>query len=142
MAWRLSNSIDRGTNNRWTQYVQPGGVSVSEGFSDRVRQRLHQKLENSPTWHTPFQVVLVVISEITGGVGPWGALRPLIATGLAIVPFLFLGQHFNRQHSKAFDWFALQIPLLFCLLWPLIWLWSIFDAYQTAMLSVTKTYSV
>ena len=84
---------------------------------------------------------MVLSAFLTGGVGPWGALRPLIATGLAIVPFLFLGQHFNRQHSKAFDWFALQIPLLFCLLWPLIWLWSIFDAYQTAMLSVTKTYS-
>lgn len=112
---------------------------MSGGFSDRVGERLRDKLENSPRWHTPFHVVMVVLSEITGGVGPWGALRPLIATGLAVIPFLFLGQHFNRQHSKAFDWFALQIPLLFCLLWPLLWVWSLFDAYQNAMLSVTQS---
>ncbi|MBT4059729.1 MAG: hypothetical protein HOE69_05415 [Euryarchaeota archaeon] len=137
----MNNSTDNGTNDRRTQNVQLGGIGVSGGFSERVGERLREKLENSPKWHTPFYAVLVVLSEITGGVGPWGAIRPLIATSLAIIPFLFLGQHFNRQHSKAFDWFALQIPLLFCLLWPLIWLWSIFDAYQTAMLSVTKTYS-
>jgi len=114
-------------------------MNVSASFSERVGERLSERIENSPRWHTPIHAFLVVISEITGGVGPWGALRPLIATTLALVPFLFLGQHFNRQHSKAFDWFALQIPLLFCLLWPLIWLWSIFDAYQTSMLSVANS---
>ncbi len=36
----------------------------------------------------------------------------------------------------------LQLPLLIALLWPLLWLWSIFDAYQTAMLSVADDYSV
>ena len=92
-------------------------MNVSSEFSQRVAERLRDKLENSPRWHTPFFVIMVIISEITGGVGPWGALRPLIATALALIPFLYLGQHFNRQHSKAFDWFALQIPLLFCLLW-------------------------
>lgn len=111
---------------------------MSGGFSDRVGERLRERLENSSRLATPFHVVMVVISEIIGGVGPWGALRPLIATALAVVPFLFLGQHFNRQHGKAFDWFALQIPLLFCLLWPLLWLWSLFDAYQNAMLSVAS----
>ena len=89
----------------------------------------------------PLGVVKVIWYEISGSIGPWGALRPLIATALALIPFLYLGQHFNRQHSKAFDWFALQIPLLFCLLWPLIFLWSIFDAYQTSMLTVTDNYA-
>mgnify|MGYP001479622725 CR=1 FL=1 len=102
---------------------------------------LAERLENSPKWQRPFHIVLVILNEITGGVGPWGALKPLIALILALVPFLFLGQHFNRQHSKAFDWFALQIPLLFCLLWPLLYLWSLFDAYQTAMLTVADDYS-
>jgi hypothetical protein len=115
-------------------------MGMAESFSDRVGERLRQRIENSPRWHTPILALFVVISEITGGVGPWGALRPLIATTLALIPFLFLGQHFNRQHSKAFDWFALQIPLAFCLLLPLLWLWSIFDAYQTSMLSVANRY--
>ena len=29
-----------------------------------------------------------------------GALRPAFSILLAIVPFLYLGQHFNRQHKK------------------------------------------
>ena len=115
---------------------------MEEGFRGRLLERLGTRLEDRPTWQTPFMAIMVIISEITGGVGPWGALRPLIATALAILPFLFLGQHFNRQHSKAFDWTALQIPLLFCLLWPLLWFWSIFDAYQTAMLSVADEYTL
>tara|TARA_A100001037_G_C15104339_1_gene615597 strand:+ start:1385 stop:1789 length:405 start_codon:yes stop_codon:yes gene_type:complete len=132
---------DNDSNDRLTQNRKQVGMNVSSEFSQRVAERLRDKLENSPRWHTPFFVIMVIISEITGGVGPWGALRPLIATALALIPFLYLGQHFNRQHSKAFDWFALQIPLLFCLLWPLIFLWSIFDAYQTSMLTVTDNYA-
>ena len=132
---------DNDSNDRLTQNRKQVGMNVSSEFSQRVAERLRDKLENSPRWHTPFFVIMVIIIEITGGVGPWGALRPLIATALALIPFLYLGQHFNRQHSKAFDWFALQIPLLFCLLWPLIFLWSIFDAYQTSMLTVTDNYA-
>jgi hypothetical protein len=78
-------------------------------------------------------VITVIWYEFTGGVGPWGALRPLVAALLAVIPFFFLGQHFNRQHGKARDWTLLQIPLLpTILLWPLLWLWSIFDAWWTA----------
>ncbi len=119
-----------------------GGENVAEDIEDGLVERLRDRLDDLPRWQTPFMAIIVIVSEITGGVGPWGALRPLIATALAVVPFLYLGQHFNGQHSKAFDWTALQIPLLFCLLWPLLWLWSIFDAYQTAMLSVADDYSL
>ena len=115
---------------------------ASDGMQDGFQRRLAERLVDSPRWQTPFRVLLVIWSEFTGGLGAWGALRPLVATALAFVPFLFLGQHFNRQHRKGFDWAMLQIPLLLALLWPLIWFWSIFDAYQTAMLSVADDYSV
>ena len=54
-------------------------------------------------------------NEITAGVGIWGAFRPVFAIVLALIPFLFLGQHFNRNHRRGFDWFLLQIPLAFTL---------------------------
>ena len=60
-------------------------------------------------------------NEITAGVGIWGAFRPVFAIVLALIPFLFLGQHFNRNHRRGFDWFLLQIPLAFTLvLWVLL----------------------
>jgi hypothetical protein len=70
-------------------------------------------------------------NEITAGVGIWGAFRPIFAVVLSLVPFLFLGQHFNRNHRRGRDWFLLQIPLAFTLvLWILLYLWSIFDAWR------------
>ncbi len=48
----------------------------------------------------PVRIVKEIWREITFGVGTWGALRPLVAALLAAVPFLFLGQHFNRQHRR------------------------------------------
>ena len=69
--------------------------------------------------------------EITAGVGVWGAMRPIFAVALSLVPFLFLGQHFNKKHGKGKDWFLLQIPLAFTLvLWVLLYIWSIFDAWR------------
>ena len=89
---------------------------------------------------TPMNVLRIIWYEFSGGVGPWGALRPLIAIGLALVPFLFLGQHFNRQHAKARDWTLLQIPLLLSiLLWPLLYLYSIIDAWWLANERVAET---
>ncbi len=77
--------------------------------------------------------------EITAGVGIWGAFRPIIAVALALVPFLYLGQHFNRNHRRGFDWLFLQIPLAFTLiLWILLYLWSIFDAWRDASLQVSR----
>ena len=62
-----------------------------------------------------------------------------IAASLALIPFLFLGQHFNRHHRKAFDWTLLQVPLLLSvLLWPVLWVWSVIDAYQVAMFNVAE----
>tara|TARA_B100001094_G_scaffold326969_1_gene384142 strand:- start:2718 stop:3059 length:342 start_codon:yes stop_codon:yes gene_type:complete len=70
-------------------------------------------------------------NEITAGVGVWGAMRPIFAVALSLVPFLFLGQHFNKKHGKGKDWFLLQIPLAFTLvLWVLLYIWSIFDAWR------------
>jgi len=69
--------------------------------------------------------------EMTLGVGFWGALRPIVAAILALVPFLFVGQHFNKNHRKAADWTLLQIPLaLTVILWFALWLFSIFDAWR------------
>ena len=36
-------------------------------------------------------------NEITAGVGIWGAFRPVFAIVLALIPFLFLGQHFKIE---------------------------------------------
>ena len=85
----------------------------------------------------PVRVVKEIWREVTFGVGTWGALRPLIAALLAAVPFLFLGQHFNRQHRRAMDWTLLQIPLaLTVVLWVFLYLWSIFDAWRDAVASM------
>ena len=79
----------------------------------------------------------VIYSQLTAGVGFWGSLKPIIALSLSAIPFLFLGQHFNRQHRKGWDWFLLQIPLLITLfLWPPLYLWSIFDAWKSSSDSV------
>ena len=78
-------------------------------------------------------------NEITAGVGIWGAFRPIFAVILSLVPFLFMGQHFNRNHRRGSDWFLLQIPLAFTLiLWVLLYLWSIFDAWRDASIIVSQ----
>tara|TARA_B100000287_G_C20638690_1_gene782671 strand:- start:1132 stop:1467 length:336 start_codon:yes stop_codon:yes gene_type:complete len=75
-------------------------------------------------------VLSAIWYEISGGIGAWGTLRPLVAVVLALVPGVFLGQHFNRQHTKAFDWFIVQFPLILSLvLWPVLYVWSIADAW-------------
>lgn len=80
-------------------------------------------------------------NEITAGVGIWGAFRPVFAVALSLVPFLFLGQHFNRNHRRGFDWFLLQIPLAFTLvLWVLLYIWSVFDAWRDASVGVAKSH--
>lgn len=77
--------------------------------------------------------------EITFGVGMWGTLRPLVAALAAAVPFLFLGQHFNRNHRRAVDWTLLQIPLaLTVILWVALWAYSIFDAWRDATKMVAR----
>ena len=86
-----------------------------------------------------FGVMRLIWTELTAGVGAWGSLKPLVAGVLAAVPFLFLGQHFNRQHQKGFDWMLLQLPLaLTIILWPVLWAWSILDAYRVAMVAVSE----
>tara|TARA_B110000014_G_scaffold228539_1_gene188966 strand:+ start:3602 stop:3946 length:345 start_codon:yes stop_codon:yes gene_type:complete len=85
-------------------------------------------------------VIMVIWNELSGGVGPWGALRPLVAVLLSLVPFLFLGQHFNRQHSKSLGWFVIQFPLILSIfLWPVLFLWSIIDAWWISSGIVAKS---
>ncbi|MCH1616025.1 MAG: hypothetical protein L7R83_00775 [Candidatus Poseidonia sp.] len=82
----------------------------------------------------PIRIIKEIWREITFGVGTWGALRPLVAALLAAVPFLFLGQHFNRQHRRGFEWSFLQVPLAFTvILWIGLYLWSIIDAWRDAV---------
>ena len=79
-------------------------------------------------------------AEITAGVGIWGAFRPIVAVLLSLVPFLFLGQHFNRNHRRGADWFMLQIPLAFTLvLWILLYVWSIVVAWRDASILVSES---
>ena len=102
---------------------------------------LAEKIQNRAK--SPINVSRIIWYEFTGGVGPWGAMRPLFAILFALVPFLFLGQHFNREHAKARDWFLLQIPLLLSIvLWPILWLYSIIDAWWVANNKVAKEASV
>ena len=78
-------------------------------------------------------VIRVIIAQITSGVGFWGSLQPIIAVLISLVPFLFLGQHFNRSHQKGFDFALLQLPLaLTGVLWVGLYFWSIFDAWNEA----------
>ena len=82
----------------------------------------------------------VIWYELSGGIGPWGALRPLFALVLSFVPFLFLGQHFNRQHRKAFGYFVIQLPLILSVvMWPVLWVWSIADAWWISSRIVAKS---
>ena len=61
--------------------------------------------------------------------------QQLVAGALALIPFIYLGQHFNREHQRGVEFTLLQIPLgLTLILFPLLYFWSIFDAYQTAIL--------
>jgi len=90
-----------------------------------------------PKGFLPTRIAREIWREITFGVGMWGAMRPLIAALLAAVPFLFLGQHFNRQHQRAVDWSLLQIPLALTIIhWLGLYLWSIFDAWRDAVASM------
>jgi len=89
--------------------------------------------EKKPLIHRMVSTLKTIFHEITFGVGTWGAMRPMFTALLAGVPFLFLGQHFNKEHGKARDWTLLQIPLaLTVVLWVGLWLFSIFDAWKTA----------
>ena len=93
---------------------------------------------SSGTLRNILGVVRLIWTELTAGVGAWGSLKPLVAGVLAAVPFFFLGQHFNRQHQKGFDWMLLQLPLaLTIILLPVLWAWSIIDAYRVAMVAVS-----
>jgi hypothetical protein len=77
--------------------------------------------------------------EISAGIGVWGTFRPIVAVALAIVPFLYLGQHFNRKHQRGSDFFFLQIPLSFTLiLWIALYAWSVFDAWKDSNIIVSK----
>ena len=87
-------------------------------------------------------VIGVIWHELSGGIGPWGALRPLVALALSLVPFLYLGQHFNRQHRKALGCFVIQLPLIFSVvLWPVLFIWSIVDAWWVSSGIVAKAES-
>jgi hypothetical protein len=82
-------------------------------------------------------VLKVIWLQLTSGIGLWGSFKPIIAVIIAMVPFLFLGQHFNREHRRAVDWMLLQIPLVFTVFfWIGLYLWSIFDAWMVSTQSV------
>ena len=113
---------------------------TSEGDEDLVVSLPTQNSEpSSGRLRNTLGAIRLIWTELTAGVGAWGSLKPLIAGVLAAVPFLFLGQHFNRQHQKGFDWMLLQLPLVLTLiLWPVLWAWSIIDAYRVAMMAVSE----
>jgi hypothetical protein len=86
-----------------------------------------------------FAIIGQIWHEITAGIGIWGTFRPVIAMILALVPFLYLGQHFNRNHRRGTDFFLLQIPLSFTLiLWVFLYVWSVFDAWRAASIIVSR----
>ena len=96
-------------------------------------------VEEEPESGSTMGALGVIWYELSGGIGPWGALRPLVAVAISLVPFLFLGQHFNRQHRKAFGYFLIQLPLILSVvMWPILYLWSIADAWWVSSRIVAK----
>ncbi len=95
--------------------------------------------EEEPESGSTMGALGVIWYELSGGIGPWGALRPLVAVAISLVPFLFLGQHFNRQHRKAFGYFLIQLPLILSVvMWPILYVWSIADAWWVSSRIVAK----
>ncbi|MDP7001813.1 MAG: hypothetical protein QGH90_07925 [Candidatus Poseidoniaceae archaeon] len=88
-------------------------------------------------------IVKVIWLQLTSGIGIWGSFKPLIVVLLALIPFAFLGQHFNREHQKAFDWTLLQIPLSFTIIfWIGLYAWSVVDAWGVATQSVKDAHNL
>ena len=95
--------------------------------------------EEEPESGSTMGALGVIWYELSGGIGPWGALRPLVAGVISLVPVLFLGQHFNRQHRKAFGYFLIQLPLILSVvMWPILYVWSIADAWWVSSRIVAK----
>ena len=96
-------------------------------------------VEEEPESGSTMGALGVIWYELSGGIGPWGALRPLVAVVISLVPFLFLGQHFNRQHRKAFGYFLIQLPLILSVvMWPILYVWSIADAWWVSSRIIAK----
>ena len=95
--------------------------------------------EEEPESGSTMGALGVIWYELSGGIGPGGARRPLVAVAISLVPFLFLGQHFNRQHRKAFGYFLIQLPLILSVvMWPILYVWSIADAWWVSSRIVAK----
>ena len=92
--------------------------------------------------HKRGNILRVIFTEITSGVGLWGSFKPVLAVIFSLIPFLFLGQHFNRSHRKGIDLTLLQLPLLLTgILWIFLFLWSIFDAWNEAQNTVIASHN-
>ena len=99
-------------------------------------------VEEEPESGSTMGALGVIWYELSGGIGPWGALRPLVAVVISLVPFLFLGQHFNRQHRKAFGYFLIQLPLILSVvMWPILYVWSIADSWWVSSRIIAKAES-
>jgi hypothetical protein len=99
-------------------------------------------VEEEPESGSTMGALGVIWYELSGGIGPWGALRPLVAVAISLVPFLFLGQHFNRQHRKAFGYFLIQLPLILSVvMWPILYVWSIADSWWVSSRIIAKAES-
>ena len=99
-------------------------------------------VEEEPEAGSTMGALGVIWYELSGGIGPWGALRPLVAVAISLVPFLFLGQHFNRQHRKAFGYFLIQLPLILSVvMWPILYVWSIADAWWVSSRIIARAES-
>lgn len=108
--------------------------TTPEVMEEELVVQLTPESSTEKTGIFPVRIVKEIWREITFGVGTWGAVRPLVAAVLATVPFLFLGQHFNREHRRGVEWAFLQIPLALTLvLWIGLYVWSIFDAWRDAV---------
>jgi len=113
-----------------------GGLPMAEEYVVSVVP------DEEPEEASTLGVVGVIWNELSGGIGPWGTLRPLVALALSLVPFLYLGQHFNRQHGKGFGWFVIQLPLILSVvLWPILFIWSIADAWWVSSGIVARAQS-
>ena len=106
---------------------------------DEIVVRVPSSKESSIDYQKKGAILKEIWREITFGVGLWGSLRPVIAAGLALIPFLFWVSILIENIERHLISLCFKFPLILTvLLWIGLYLWSIFDAWREAATNVAS----